>query len=71
MHPGPNGNWALDRPRYPRQDQHQIPLAVKYDTKPIWDEVRAVFKVGATGAAIVVAAYEAHFAGRPVSYSRN
>ena len=53
-------------------DDHQhIPLGVKYETKPIWADIQRVFGVGATGAAIVVAAFEGFFAGRGVSYSRN
>lgn len=56
---------------YPEEDEHQIPLGVKFETKPIWAPVKDLFDVGATGAAIVMAAYDAHMAGRPVSYSRN
>lgn len=56
---------------YPEEDEHQIPLGVKFETKPIWAPVKDLFDVGATGAAIVMAAYDAHKAGRPVSYSRN
>lgn len=54
-----------------QDDERQIPLCVKYETKPIWKEIELTFGVGATGAAIVVAAFEAFFAGKPVSYSRN
>ena len=53
------------------EDDKHIPLGVKYETKPIWRDIQLVFGVGPTGAAIVVAAFEAFFAGRPVSYSRN
>jgi len=53
------------------EQERDIPLAVKYETKPIWPEVRATFNVDATGAAVMVAAFEAYFTGRPVSYSRN
>ncbi|WP_017930028.1 hypothetical protein [Limimaricola hongkongensis] len=56
---------------YPEQDERQIPLGVKYDLKPVWAEINTAFDTDATGAAIVLAAFEAFFLGRPVSYSRN
>jgi len=56
---------------HPERDENDIALAVKYETKPIWPEIEQVFDVGPTGAAIVVAAFEAFFTGRPVSYSRS
>lgn len=53
-------------------DERQIPLSVKYETSPIWSEVRGIFGVGPTGAAIAVSLYEANLVGRPmVSYSRS
>lgn len=52
-------------------DDQQIPLAVKYHTKPIWGPVRSVFGLDATGAAIAVVLYEAHMLGDgEVAYSR-
>lgn len=44
---------------------------MKFDTKPIWDDIRAAFGLDATGAAIAVALYEAHPTGVAVSYSRS
>jgi len=61
----------LNEPYYPEQDERQIPLVVKYEDKHLWAEIELTFGVGATGAAIVVAAFEAFFIGTPVSYSRN
>ncbi|MEX3316658.1 hypothetical protein [Sulfitobacter sp. PS-8MA] len=61
----------MNEPYYPEQGERQIPLGVKYETKPLWVEIELTFGVGATGAAIVVAAFEAFFIGTPVSYSRN
>lgn len=52
-------------------DDHDIPLTVKYEARPIWAAIEQTFEVGPTGAAIVIAAFEAFFAGRAVSYSRN
>lgn len=61
----------MNEPYYPEQDEHQIPLGVKYETKPLWAEIELTFGVGATGAAVVIAAFEASFTGLSVSYSRN
>ena len=69
--PGPNGNRALVREFYPKQHERQIALLVKYDTKPIWYEIEQTFGVDQTGAAIVVAAFEAFATENAVSYSRN
>lgn len=52
-------------------DDRDIPLTVKYETRPIWAAIEQTFEVGPTGAAVVIAAFEAFFAGRAVSYSRN
>lgn len=57
--------------RYQKQDDPQIPLAVKYETKPLWPDVDRVMSTGPTGAAIVLSAYEAWFIGQAVSYSRD
>lgn len=61
----------MENDYYPVQEERQIPFRIKYDTRSIWDEIKLIFQVDATGAAIIVAAYEAFFVGRPVSYSRN
>lgn len=65
------GTRALEEGYFPEEDEHQIPLGVKYDTKPIWAAINETFGVDATGAAMVVAAFEGFFIGRAVSYSRN
>ena len=49
----------------------QIPLSVKYDTKPLWADLKALIGVNATGAAIAIALYEAHKLDAAVSYSRS
>lgn len=65
------GTRALEEGYFPEEDEHQIPLGVKYDTKPIWAAINETFGVDATGSAMVVAAFEGFFIGRTVSYSRN
>lgn len=58
--------------RFLPQDERDIPLAAKYETKPIWADVKAAFGVGATGAVVVTALWDAALmGGRMVSYSRN
>lgn len=52
-------------------DEPQIPLGVKFDTKPIWQALKDAFDVDAMGAAIVIAAVEAARSGKAVSYSRS
>lgn len=52
-------------------DEPQIPLTFKFDTKPLWEPLKAICGVGAAGAAMALAAYEASKAGKAVSYSRN
>lgn len=56
---------------YSRLDEPQIPLVIKYETKPIWPDLARDMGADGTGSAIVIAAYEAWFLGRAVSYSRN
>lgn len=60
-------DWQYHQPG----DEPQIPLSVKWDTKPIWQPVKDVCGVGATGAAIALAAFEAARVGKAISYSRN
>lgn len=55
---------------YDRQAEPQVPLSIKYETKPIWPDLKDTFGVDAMGASIVIAAVEAAGAGRAVSYSR-
>ncbi|WP_199261898.1 hypothetical protein [Paracoccus binzhouensis] len=52
-------------------DEPQIPLDFKFDTKPLWEPFKAICGVGAAGAAMALAAYEASKVGKAVSYSRN
>lgn len=52
-------------------DEPQIPLGIKFDTKPIWQALKDTFGVDAMGAAIVIAAVEAALSGKAVSYSRS
>lgn len=54
----------------PDDEGRDIPLHIKFETKPLWADVRAVLGLDATGAAIVMALYEAYAVGTPVSYSR-
>lgn len=58
------------RPYVP-QEQRQVPFWVRYDTKPLWSDIKAYVGVGATGAAMVMALYDAHAVGAPLSYSRS
>lgn len=49
----------------------QIPLFVKYDTSPIWRDLKQIFGLSPTGAAIAVALFEvSHHGDGFVSYSR-
>lgn len=52
-------------------DEPQVPLGIKFDTKPIWQSLKDTFGVDAMGAAIVIAAVEASLSGKAVSYSRS
>lgn len=52
-------------------DEPQIRLGIKFDTKPIWSELKRALGVDATGAAIAIAAVEAERCGKAVSYSRS
>jgi len=56
---------------YQPGDEPQIPLGVKYDDKLLWHYLKDTFQVDATGAALIVAAVEAHRFGKAVSYSRS
>lgn len=55
---------------YDRQDEPQVPLSIKYETKPIWADLKDTFGVDAMGASVILAAVEAAGTGREVSYSR-
>lgn len=57
--------------RYFPEDERDIPLAVKYETSSIWPEIKRLFGVDATGAAIAMALRDAALAGKLLSYSRN
>lgn len=57
--------------RYFPEDERDIPLAVKYETKPIWPEIKRLFGVDATGAAIAMALRDASLADKMTSYSRD
>ena len=61
----------VDEPFFSPGDEPQIPLGVKYDDKLLWRYLKDTFRVDATGAAIIVAAVEAHRLGKAVSYSRS
>lgn len=52
-------------------EERDIPLAVKYETSRLWRPVRELLGVKPTGAAIAVAAVEAHRLGKAISYSRS
>lgn len=56
---------------YQPGEEPQIPLGVKYDDKLLWRYLKETFQVDATGAALIVAAVEAHRLGKAVSYSRS
>ena len=58
--------------RYFPEDERDIPLAIKYETSSIWPDVKRLFDVDATGAAIAMALRDAsHMGNRMVSYSRD
>lgn len=57
--------------RYLPEDARDIPLAVKYETSSIWPEVKRLFGVDATGAAIAMALRDASLADKMTSYSRS
>lgn len=58
--------------RPPLFADRQTPLFVKFDTRPIWPEIKATFGVDATGAAIIMALHEAQNINNGwVSYSRS
>lgn len=65
MNDEPSGKFYLPG------DEPQIPLGVKFDTKPVWPEMKDAFGVDATGAVIALAAVEAARRGKAVSYSRS
>ena len=56
--------------RYFPEDERDIPLAVKYETSAIWPEIKRLFGVDATGAAIAMALLDAALADKMTSYSR-
>lgn len=56
--------------RYFLQDERDIPLSVKFEVSSIWPDLRRLFCVDATGAAIIMALYDASLVGKMVSYSR-
>ena len=57
--------------RYFPEDERDIPLAIKYETRSIWPEVKRLFGVDAAGAAIAMALRDASLADKMISYSRN
>lgn len=58
--------------RPPLFADRQTPLFVKFDTRPIWPEIKETFSVDATGAAIIMALHEAKTLNEGwVSYSRS
>jgi len=58
--------------RYLPQDERQVPLAVKYETKEIWPKAKEIFGVCSTGAAIIVALHDNALIGNlETSYSRS
>lgn len=57
--------------RYFPEDERDIPLAIKYETSSIWPEIKRLFGVDATGAAIAMALLEASLADKMTSYSRS
>ena len=57
--------------RYLPEDARDIPLAVKYETSSIWPEVKRLFGVDATGAAIAMALRDASLADKMTSYPRS
>lgn len=57
--------------RPPLSFERQVPLFVKFETRPIWSSVKGRFEVDATGAAMITALVEAHGIGQAVSYSRS
>jgi hypothetical protein len=66
------GGAGGSRPILCQGSDRDIPLAVKYETKPIWREASAVLGTGPTGAAIATALYEAAMTtGAGTSYSRS
>lgn len=56
--------------RYFPEDECDIPLSVKYETSSIWPEIKRLFGVDATGAAIAMALLDASLVGKMTSYSR-
>lgn len=57
---------------YFSEEERDLPLAIKYETSSLWKPVRDLLGVKPTGAAIAIAAVEAHKVGRRwISYSRS
>lgn len=62
----------MDSSRRGADQDRDIPLSVKYETKPLWRDCAQHFEVAPTGAAIAVALYEAAMIGNSLtSYSRS